>query len=343
MKLIEDVADCRSVAIVGLAKNAGKTECLNYILKRLAARGHATALTSIGVDGETSDAVTRTPKPEITVYNNMLFATSELHYRQRRLTSEILDLSNRHTALGRLVTARAVIGGKALISGPADTATMRRLIASLHDLGAETVLIDGALSRLSPASPAVADALVLATGAAVASTIKEVERHTRFVCSLIQLPAVDADLAERLETVGNGVWGIDDSGLPHDLKIPSAFALEKNRDRIFSYGTTLFCSGAVSDYFLEFLKMQKQIAETTLIMRDFTRLFAKPETYVDFRRRGGKLAVMRKNRLLAVCVNPISPKGYRLDSNRLCEALEQTLTVPVYDLMNYGHTLNSIA
>lgn len=89
--------------------------------------------------------------------------------------------------------------------------------------------------------------------------------------------------------------------------------------------------------------MQKQIAETTLIMRDFTRLFAKPETYADFRRRGGKLAVMRKNRLLAVCVNPISPKGYRLDSNRLCEALEQTLTVPVYDLMNYGHTLNSIA
>lgn len=331
------------MAIVGLAKNAGKTECLNYILKRLAARGHATALTSIGVDGETSDAVTRTPKPEITVYNNMLFATSELHYRQRRLTSEILDLSNRHTALGRLVTARAVIGGKALISGPADTATMRRLIASLHDLGAETVLIDGALSRLSPASPAVADALVLATGAAVASTIKEVERHTRFVYSLIQLPAVDADLAERLETVGNGVWGIDDSGLPHDLKIPSAFALEKNRDRIFSYGTTLLCSGAVSDHFLEFLKMQKQIAETTLIMRDFTRLFAKPETYADFRRRGGKLAVMRKNRLLAVCVNPISPKGYRLDSNRLCEALEQTLTVPVYDLMNYGHTLNSIA
>lgn len=343
MRLIEDVAKSRSVAIVGLAKNAGKTECLNYILRRLALQGHSTALTSIGVDGETSDAVTRTPKPEITIYENMLFATSELHYRQRRLTSEILDLSLWRTALGRLVTARAVTEGKALISGPADTATMRTLIAKLHDLGAQTVLIDGALSRLSPASPTVADALVLATGAAVASTIREVERHTRFVCSLIQLPETDSRLTETLDCIGSGVWGIDNDGMPHDLEIPTTFALEKNRDRIFSFGTTLFCSGAVSDRMLQFLASQKQVASTTLVMRDFTRLFAKPETFADFRRRGGKIEVLRKNRLLAVCVNPTSPRGYRLDSDKLCEALAKELPVPVYDLMNHGHTLNSIA
>lgn len=343
MRLVEDVAECRSVAIVGLAKNAGKTECLNYILRRLALRGHATALTSIGVDGETRDVVLRTPKPEITVYENMLFATSELHYRQRRLTSEILDVSNRRTSLGRLVTARAVIEGKALISGPADTATMRTLIARLQGHGAQTVLVDGALSRLSPASPTVADALVLATGAAVASTIQEVRSHTRFVCSLIELPAVEPTLADRLETLTAGVWGIDEAGWTFDLNIPSAFALEKNRDRIFSHGTTLFCSGAVSDRMLQFLSAQKQIADTTLIMRDFTRLFATPATLADYRRRGGKLEVLRKNRLLAVCVNPVSPRGYRLDSDRLCGELGDVLPVPVYDLMQHGHKLNSIA
>lgn len=343
MRLVEDVAQCRSVAIVGLAKNAGKTECLNYILRRLALRGHATALTSIGVDGETRDVVLRTPKPEITVYENMLFATSELHYRQRRLTSEILDLSNRRTSLGRLVTARAIIGGKALISGPADTASMRTLIGRLHEHKAETVLIDGALSRLSPASPTVADALVLATGAAVAATIQEVRNHTRFVCSLIELPNVKAQLADRLEPLAAGVWGIDAEGEAHDLNIPSAFALESNRYRIFDHGTTLFCSGAVSDRMLQFLSAQKQIADTTLIMRDFTRLFATPATLADYRRRGGKLEVLRKNRLLAVCVNPVSPRGYRLDSVRLCGELGEILSVPVYDLMQHGHKLTSIA
>lgn len=341
MRLTEDVARCRSVAIVGLAKNAGKTECLNYILRRLARMNHPTALTSIGVDGESRDVVLRTPKPEITVYENMLFATSEQHYRRRRLTSEILDVSNRRTSLGRLVTARAVIPGKALISGPADTATMRSLIRNLQERGAKTVLVDGALSRLSPASPTVTDALVLATGAAVASTVQEVKSHTRFICSLIQLPACEASLADRLEGIESGVWGVDGDGLAHDLDIPTTFALERNRDRIFSYGTTLFCSGAVSDRMLQFLSSQKQIADTTLIMRDFTRLFASPATLADYRRRGGKLEVLRRNRLLAVCVNPVSPRGYRLDSNRLCSELGEVLPVPVYDLMQHGHQLTS--
>lgn len=65
MRLVEDVAQCRSVAIVGLAKNAGKTECLNYILRRLALRGHATALTSIGVDGETRDSCSALQNPRL--------------------------------------------------------------------------------------------------------------------------------------------------------------------------------------------------------------------------------------------------------------------------------------
>lgn len=343
MRLIEDVAESRSVAIVGLAKNSGKTECLNYILRHLARHGHATALTSIGVDGETTDAVTRTPKPEITIYDNMLFATSELHYRQRRLTSEILDVSPWRTSLGRLITARAVLGGKALISGPADTSAMRTLIAQLHGYGARTVLVDGALSRLSPASPAVAEAMVLATGAAVASTVKEVERHTRFIYSLIQLPQTVPTLAEQLEPLTAGVWGVDSDGVAHDLAIPSAFAMEKNLERLFSYGTTLYCSGAVSDRMLQFLSAQPQIKRTTLIMRDFTRLFATPATLADYRRRGGALKVLRSTRLLAVCVNPVSPRGYRLDSDMLCDVLAQSLSVPVYDLMKHGHTLTSIA
>lgn len=343
MTLIEDVAGCRSVAIAGLAKNVGKTECLNYILTRLAERGHSTALTSIGVDGETTDLVSRTPKPEITIYEDMLFTTSENHYRSRRLTSEILDVSFRRTALGRLVTARTHISGKVLLSGPADTASLRRLIADLHGHGADTVLIDGALSRLSPASPAVADAMILATGAAVAVSIAEVAKLTRFVCGLMRLPRTETSVATRLDMIENGVWGIDGNGDIHDLHIPSAFALEKNKERVFKYGTILFCPGAVSDRMLQFLSQQKQIETTTLIMRDFTRFFGRPETLADYRRRGGRLEVLSHNRLLAVCVNPVSPRGYRLDSNRLCAAIAESVDAPVYDLMNHGHNLNTVA
>lgn len=343
MRLIEDVASSRSVAIVGLAKNAGKTECLNYILKRLAELQHPTALTSIGLDGETTDAVSRTPKPEVYVYEDMLFVTSERHYRQRRLTSEILSLSKCSTSLGRLVSGRTLIGGKLLLSGPADTATLRKVISELQSLGANTVLIDGALSRLSPASPAVAESLVLATGASVASSVAEVVRYTRHVCSLMRLPNADSELANKLDVLERGVWGVDSEGNVHDLMIPSAFMLDKCREKVFEYGTTLFCSGAVSDKLLQFLSSQRQICDTTLIMRDFTRMFATPATLSDYRRRGGRLMVLRGNRLLAVCVNPVSPKGYRLDSDRLCSSIAEVVDEPVYNLMDHGHQLNTVA
>ena len=35
MGFVDDISDYRSLAIVGLEKNTGKTECLNYILRRI--------------------------------------------------------------------------------------------------------------------------------------------------------------------------------------------------------------------------------------------------------------------------------------------------------------------
>ena len=128
----EDILRYRSLAIVGLAKNTGKTECLNYILRKAGDRASRFALTSIGVDGEKTDRVCQTEKPEITVPEGMVFVTSEKHYREKRLVAEVLDISDEQTALGRLVTARAVTEGKVLLSGPAHTGGLRRLIAQMH-------------------------------------------------------------------------------------------------------------------------------------------------------------------------------------------------------------------
>lgn len=65
------------LAIVGLEKNTGKTECLNYILRRIKDSADRFALTSIGIDGENRDQVCQTPKPEIIVPEGMIFVTSE--------------------------------------------------------------------------------------------------------------------------------------------------------------------------------------------------------------------------------------------------------------------------
>lgn len=85
MGFVTNISDFGSLAIVGLEKNTGKTECLNYILGQLGGQADRFALTSVGIDGESRDQVCQTAKPEIEIPEGMIFVTSEKHYREKRL------------------------------------------------------------------------------------------------------------------------------------------------------------------------------------------------------------------------------------------------------------------
>ena len=322
----------RSVAIVGLAKNTGKTECLNYILRHVKDAGRRVALTSIGIDGESLDQVSQTPKPEIKVYEDMVFVTSEKHYREKRLIAEVMDISTEQTSLGRLVTARAVSPGKVLLSGPAKAESARRLIEGMRRHSVDTTIVDGALSRLSIGSPTVTDAMILATGAALSCNIPQLTRMTKYVYDRIRLPQVAPDLAERLAPIESGVWAVDKDGEVRDLGIPSIFMAAGHKERLFQYGNTLYVAGVVSDTFMRFLRQQKNAAELTLVIRDFTKMFATMEAYYAYLKKGGRVKVLHSSKLLAVCVNPLAPNGYRLDSDELREAIQTSLGVPAYDV-----------
>ena len=332
MPFIEDILKHKSLSIVGLEKNTGKTECLNYVLSRLKDCNVKVALTSIGIDGETRDQVCQTPKPEVTVYEGMVFVTTEKHYKQKQLVSEILDVSQRATSLGRLVTARAVTSGKVLSSGSPETAGLKLMIGKMNEIGIDLTIVDGALSRISLASPAVTDAMILATGAAVSANIPQLVRKTKFLFDLINIEEVDAAVKEQFVGIEKGIWAIGNDGDIHDLGVASAYMLEKAREDLFRFGTTIVVNGAITDKLLGHLKSQKNVKEITLIARDFTRIFATPEVYNAFIKKGGTLKVLQKTKLIAVCVNPTSPEGYVLDSEVLRREMQQALQVPVYDV-----------
>lgn len=332
MPFIDDILTYKSLSIVGLEKNTGKTECLNYVLSRLKDMDKRIALTSIGIDGESRDIVTNTHKPEIRIYNGMIFISAEKHYLQRRITSEILDVSNIHTSLGRLVTARALSSDKVMLSGPPDTHTLKSLIAGMNQYNVDLTIVDGALSRLSLASPAVTEGMVLATGAAYSANIPELVRKTKYVIDLINLPEVEPAIKQQLDAVESGILAIDPQGCLHDLNVQSVFMLEKAKDRIFSHGNRLFVAGATSNNLFEFLRMQKNAASIELIVKDFTKIFATPEVYYSFIRKGGTVKVVTRTKLAAVCINPVSPQGYRLSSDELKAAMQDALQMPVYDV-----------
>ncbi len=330
MPFLNNILSHRSVSIVGLEKNTGKTETLNYVLNRLREAKATIALTSIGVDGEQTDIVTRTQKPEITLFEGMIFVTSEKHYLERKIVSEILDVSSERTSLGRLITARAKSSGKVILSGPSDTAGIKRLIDEMARFGVQTTIVDGALSRLSLASPAITDAMILATGAALSANIPQLVRETRFVQQLIELPTVESKLAEKLQPLKNGMWAIDVNGEVHDLEIPSVFLLDKREKDIFRFGTRIYVAGAISDKLLSFLRMQNK--KTELIVNDFTKVFVSPKEFNAFLKNGNTIMSVEKSKLIAITVNPLSPNGILLDSDKLQEEMKKALSVPVYDV-----------
>lgn len=332
MPFIDDILNYDSLSIVGLEKNTGKTTCLNYVLKEMHKRGKKIAVTSIGIDGENVDQVKGTHKPEIEIYDGMYFVTSEKHYHQRKVISEIVDLSSKRTSLGRLVTAKSISTGKIVFSGPTDTFWLKEIIRELELYKLDATIVDGALSRLSLGSPAVTQSMILTTGAALSANMKQLVKKTSFVHTLINLEEFETKDKESLLKKEQGIWAIDKLGNVQSLDIPSVFLLEKNKDRLFQYGNRIFVSGMISDKLLNFLRVQKNIGDIELIVKDFSKIFISHETFHQFVKSGGKIKVLLKTNLIAVCVNPVSPEGYKLNSNQLCAELQEKLNIPVYDI-----------
>lgn len=338
MPFIKDIIKYKSVSIVGLEKNTGKTECLNYIIERLSQESHSMAITSIGVDGELIDAVTNTPKPEIEIPKNSTFVTLEKFYSRRKLISEIIDLSQTSSYLGRYVTAVAHSKGKVVLAGPSGTNELKSHIDSLSQKSS-LVLVDGALSRLSLASPAITDCMILNTGAAVSTSAKQLVDKTKFTVDLINLPKANLKNRDDLLAIENGIFGIDENDLQHKLDIPSGFLLSQNKTDIFHYGKRIFVSGALSNQFLNFVISQPDSGHSAIIVKDFTKVFATKDVFEKYIRCGGKIEVVERTNLLAVCLNPLAPNGFVFDSEGIRNKLSQAINMSVYDVRHLRKTV----
>lgn len=339
MPFINEILKYDSLSIVGLEKNVGKTECLNYILLRLPLEHKKIAVTSIGIDGENKDQVTATKKPEIFLREGMYFSTAEAHYRNRRLVSELMEITSERSSLGRIVTGKVKVGGKVLISGPSSGPSLKRWIRSTRELGVDITIIDGAISRLSSASPAISKAMVLSTGAAYSSNMNTLVQKTKFVVELINLPLAEDNIIEVFDPVENGVWGMDMEGNVIDFGLTSSLAVASLDKDITKGMRYIFAAGALTDRFLNLVANSGNIKNVTLLVRDFTKIFVNEMLYRNFVSRGGRILVLQKSKLVAVCVNPTAPNGYVLDSDVLCEKLQDAIKLPVYDIVKNSYDI----
>lgn len=161
----------RSVAIVGTAKNVGKTVTLNYLAGELSSCGYTLGLLSSGRDGERIDALTGEPKPQVYLPQGSWVATAEAFLEGTSVSLEVVDVWERPGVFGRLVLGRVVEPGLAELMGPRSARQLSSAVKKFLAYGADIVLVDGALDRRAAASPLVTEACILATGASSADDL----------------------------------------------------------------------------------------------------------------------------------------------------------------------------
>ncbi len=301
---------CRSVAIVGMAKNTGKTVTLNYLIRHGHQYGLRLALTSSGRDGEREDLVWHNPKPAVWVPEGTLLATAAESLAYATAGLKVLFETDYSTALGRVCLARVLSEGFVQLAGPCigrELADLSRQLSSMADL----VLIDGALDRMSSAAPVVADGLILATGAIIAPTMEQVLEQTQARIEQLQVPGVPDQLHVLL---GNelGVRAIF-ADRTEALGLPSALGYQRE---ITAYLHTrpevigLALPGALSESVVEAVKIRLgNPGGFSLVVEDGTKIFLPDRCWKSFIQMGGKVLARRPIRVLALTVNPMSPLG----------------------------------
>ena len=126
-------------------------------------------------------------------------ATTQGSLERSRYAMEALEELPFHTPLGRVVIGRAGGDGAVEVSGPTTLAELRVTVERLQALGADQVLVDGAINRIGSASPRVSDGVVVATGGMVGDTLDDVLETT--VGALDMLTAAEASDPRRATLV----------------------------------------------------------------------------------------------------------------------------------------------
>ena len=178
----------RRLAVVGVAKNCGKTTTLNLLVADATRDGRTVGLASIGVDGERQDALLGTPKPPVWVPEGTWIASAASALSTATCDLEYHQELGFETPLGRVVIARALTEGEVVLAGLRHRADMHFVAEALESHGVDLVMLDGAYGRIVAASPALTDAVVVSTGAVVGKEVEHIVRATASLMDCLQLP-----------------------------------------------------------------------------------------------------------------------------------------------------------
>lgn len=330
----------KRIAIVGMAKNAGKTTSLNYFLEEAMDEEMVVGVTSTGRDGERTDLVTGTDKPSIYLDEGTLVSVPVQLYDLADAGLEILRKTEFGTSLGPILLCRVASAGYVQVAGPVINAQHEALCREMIGAGAEVVLIDGAIDRKSIAAPETSDAVILSTGAVISRQMQTVIEETVHTVRLYQLPRLEeGSVRSALEGIRDDerIHVIEDGELrPLDIRTGLgagrmlAGMIGRDKQKQISH---IFVPGAFTPGSIDGID-PRSMRDIVFVLKDPTRIFFDPPLWRKMQKWGLNVRVLMNIQVAALTVNPTSPFGYRFDQQMLVERMQEAIPeVPVIDVM----------
>jgi hypothetical protein len=339
MRLIETIKqkNYKTISIIGLAKNAGKTVALNYLIEESNSNNVIVGITSTGRDGENVDLVTNTQKPSVFVKEGMYVATAKKALMLSDAKVEILETTGIQTPMGEVIIVKVRQDGNIQIAGPVSTVDMKYVCEKLIFFGADVVLVDGAIDRRAVSSPVITDACIIATGAVISRDMKIVMERTAHAIECYTFEEVDSNL-KKLILKNNKTCIIQNSG---SVIIPnietSITGGKKIVEQIDENTTQVFIRGAVTSKMLKDLCQSEFIKNIKIVIEDGTKIFIEVNVWNDLKRKGLKLQSLNSIDVIAVTLNPVSPAGYFFDSAEFKSKISHYLSnIKIIDVVSGG-------
>lgn len=300
--------------IMGTEKNAGKTTVLASIMARPLGNY---AITGIGRDGESTDVVFGTEKPKILVPKDTLVATASSLLKECTCTFRILATTSISTPLGEVIIFRAEDEGFVQIAGPSIVSQLVTVREKLRALGADKVIIDGALGRKTFSASTLADAAILVSGASTTPDMKAAVEDAAFIADMFSYPISPKAVPEY--------------GLEIDYGDQTKHFSDLNKD-ILKGAREIRLSGGLTDAMLALLLTKRQKPE--ILVSDPGKILSSRAATQNYLAAGGKIKLVNRPRLIAVCTNAHSIKGYSYDAYSYARAIKQRTGLLVIDVKN---------
>ena len=268
-------------------------------------------------------------KPKIYCKKGYIIATAKETLKEFTSEYKVLKKTNISTSIGNIIIVEITKAGNALIGGPSSTLSMKKTIEILNKYRVNKIFIDGAFFRHSLVK--ISEATIYVVGANLTKNLDKIIQNAKNTVRKFKLKTINSDIINKLN-LGN-ICMINDKNAVIDTGLNTLLG---NENRIFETAFKgakyLYIPTSLTNDFLDVLIRNRLKIKFDIILNSPVNIQLDSNNLNNLFKLKNNLFVINKINLVAVCINPYSPRGYEFKNDEFKERLEKELNISVFNV-----------